>query len=563
MKRTLARSTGAALAVVATVLLGGAAAAAPVAAPAAVAPANRVIMFADSVGLGARTALPAAFPPGWEVRVEGQPARFVEQIESQFVEPLLASNPEWFGDHVVIAAGYNYPYWDPARFDRSIDSLIDTLTAAGVRYVHWVTLREVKPEFVSPSAWVQVQPYYWYFPTVNDHLEAALERHPNLSLVDWAAVADQPGLTYDAIHLNTTGAALYSAIVRDSVTTVPGRLADGGTLGAAVPEAGSAGAAVVNLTVTAPRTAGYLTAAAGGCAAAGVSVHNYARAETAAHAAIVPIAGDGSFCIGTRAATHVIADVSGTFPAGHGFIGLTPRRWADTRQSGARLAAGATLELHLGQLDLPVAASDVAAIALTVTATEAVGPGFLRALPCGAHAHISNVNYSGSFPVPNLVIVAPADDGRVCITTLTDTHVIVDAFGVFAADAELSAVAARAFDSRTGAGPVAAGSVTAIDVAAHDPRPTLRGVVVNLTAVGARAPGYLTAYPCAAGRPDTSNLNVTGPHAVSNVAVVAPDSSGQVCVFSLSATDLIVDIQATIGAAFAGRTPQRVLDTRL
>ena len=81
--------------------------------------------------------------------------------------------------------------------------MVATLLEAGVKHVFWVTLREVKPQYISPAAWRQIQPYYWYFPTVNDHLERALARHPNLSLIDWAAVADQPGLTYDAIHLNT------------------------------------------------------------------------------------------------------------------------------------------------------------------------------------------------------------------------------------------------------------------------------------------------------------------------------------------------------------------------
>src|SRR5690606_13107448 len=131
---------------------------------------RRVAVFTDSVGLGAANAIPAAFPEGWSVHVDGQPARFIEQMESQYVLPRLASNPEWFSDHVVIAAGYNAPFWDWARFERSIDAMIATLTAAGVKHIHWVTLREVKPEFISPGAWRQVQPYYWYFPTVNQHL---------------------------------------------------------------------------------------------------------------------------------------------------------------------------------------------------------------------------------------------------------------------------------------------------------------------------------------------------------------------------------------------------------
>ena len=120
----------------------------------------------------------------------------------------MAANPGVFGDYAVVATGYNYPYWDPPRFDRSIDGIIRAFEEAGVKRIFWVTMREIKPAVHHRSGrWNQVQPYYWYFPTVNDHLRAAVARHPNLSLIDWASIADQPGLTYDAIHLNTIGAA--------------------------------------------------------------------------------------------------------------------------------------------------------------------------------------------------------------------------------------------------------------------------------------------------------------------------------------------------------------------
>ena len=90
--------------------------------------------------------------------------------------------------------------------------MVRTLLEAGVKHVFWVTLREVKPQYITAGAWRQIQPYYWYFPTVNEHLERALGAHPHLSLIDWAAVADRPGLTYDAIHLNTPG---LGAVQRD------------------------------------------------------------------------------------------------------------------------------------------------------------------------------------------------------------------------------------------------------------------------------------------------------------------------------------------------------------
>ena len=88
-------------------------------------PAQRVVMFTDSVGLGAEFALPRAFPADWQVRVVGRPAEMVGEMEQNFVRPRLASNPEWFGDHVVIAAGYNFPHWDHGRFVREVDSMVE------------------------------------------------------------------------------------------------------------------------------------------------------------------------------------------------------------------------------------------------------------------------------------------------------------------------------------------------------------------------------------------------------------------------------------------------------
>lgn len=532
----------------------------PATAQAAVEPGRRVAVFTDSVGLGAEQAIPAAFGDGWSVHVDGQPARFVEQIESQYVRPRLASNPDWFGDHVVIAAGYNAPYWDWERFDRSVDSLIDTLTEAGVKHVHWVTLREVKREFVSEGAWNQVQPYMFYFPTVNEHLRAALDRHANLTLVDWAAVADQPGLTYDAIHLNTTGAALYSAIIRESVLNAATRVPDQSSTTLTVPGGAGAGAAFVNLTTVGPRTSGYLAPAAAGCDRAQVSVHNFVRSQTVAHSAIVPLAADGSFCVRSRAATNLVADTGGVFR--DGFVAVTPQRWADTRTSGARPSAGAEVALGLAGLELPdgVEPGTVAALALSVTAVDAAGPGWFRVLPCGTTASTSNVNYLGGEPTPNLVLVAPDERGEVCVRTSASSHVVVDVFGVFTEAAGFAAVSDRAYDSRTAGPPLTAGSVTRLAVGTL--APDVHGAVLNLTAVGAEAPGYLTAYPCAAGRPPTSNLNVATASPVSNAVIVAPDANGEVCVFNLSTTHVIVDVQAVVGPAFDGRPPQRLLDTR-
>ena len=519
---------------------------------------RRVVMFADSVGLGARTALPRAFPSDWSVHVDGRPARFVEQIEDDFVRPRLATDPHWFGDHVVIAAGYNYPFWDPDRFERSIDSLIDTLTAAGVRHVHWVTLREVKPEFISPGAWRQIQPYYWYFPEVNDHLEAALERHDNLRLVDWAAVADRPGITYDAIHLNIDGATLYSGIVRAAVDAAATSVDDRSTTRVAVPGATGDLAAVVNITTTDPRRNGHLRLWNCEGDPPTVSMHSHVRDQTVAHAGIAPLNDDGEFCVYARTSTNLVVDVTGTFTAAAGLSTAPPARLLDSR-TGPPIPARAITEID----DRPPGA-----VALTATALGGDEQGWLRLAGCDGIADdgTASVNHPVGAPTPNLVIVRPDADGRICVTNRVTTHVIVDRFASFA-DTGTIAVGSpvRWFDSRDRPAPIAAGSVTSLDLADAGvdlPSGAPAGVIVNITSVDASDRGFVTGYSCDRDRPTTANVNTSG-GVVSNAAIIALDDSSTLCLFNRSEMHLVVDLMGTVhGDGFSGRVPIRVLDTR-
>ena len=70
-------------------------------------------------------------------------------------------------------------------------------------------------------------------------------------------------------------------------------------------------------------------------------------------------------------------------------------------------------------------------------------------------------------------------------------------------------------------------------------------VVVNLTAVGPAANGYLSLYPCSAPeRPTVSNLNVAAGVTVANRAVVSTAGAGTICLYTSVDTDVIVDVEA-------------------
>jgi hypothetical protein len=518
---------------------------------------KRLYMVTDSVGLGAQWSLPATFGPEWQITIDGDPGEFTETMEAKYVRPRLTRTPWVFGDYAIVATGYNYPYWDGPRFDRSVDTMVATLLEAGVKQVFWVTLREVKPQYISAGAWRQIQPYYWYFPTVNDHLEEALARHPQLSLIDWAAVADQPGLTYDAIHLNKAGADLYSWISRQAMIDHRTAAPEGAETRIAIPGAAGVEAVALNLTTVAPRSLGFLTAYDCDRPRPFVSNHNYTRAQIVAHAAIVPVSESGEVCIYDNVSTNLVVDITGRFGPDADIVDTVSTRLVDTRDRGSLQPALVPLVVDVGGPGLPTV--------LEVTAVDAVAPGWVRAAPCDSAETTSTVNFGGAAPVPNVAVVVPGADGTVCVTSSVPTHLIVDRFLRFGSSDGVSVVPpVRVLDTRQNPGArLAADGVVTLPGGSLGVGSDTTGVMLNLTTTDPLEPGFLTAYPCLAGRPETSNLNYVRGDVVANFVIVEPDANGDVCVYALTSTHVVVDLLGTVSTGFTGGSPQRLLDTRI
>src|SRR5207249_3309829 len=68
---------------------------------------------------------------------------------------------------------------------------------------------------------------------------------------------------------------------------------------------------------------------------------------------------------------------------------------------------------------------------------------------------------------------------------------------------------------------------------------TAGAVALNLTVVAPAAAGYVTVYPCGA-RPLASTVNYTAGEIVPNFTL-APYTSGEVCLFSMTDTNVVVD----------------------
>lgn len=89
--------------------------------------------------------------------------------------------------------------------------------------------------------------------------------------------------------------------------------------------------------------------------------------------------------------------------------------------------------------------------------------------------------------------------------------------------------------------------------------------ILNVATLDSAAPGYLTIYPCGGAAPNASSVNYF-PGVVRSVAVYGRlDASGRICIFSLQATQVIVDVngyQPNSSSAFTTLTPARLLETR-
>ncbi|MEL6890366.1 MAG: SpoIID/LytB domain-containing protein [Actinomycetota bacterium] len=234
--------------------------------------------------------------------------------------------------------------------------------------------------------------------------------------------------------------------------------------------------------------------------------------------------------------------------------------------------------------------NDVAAVAVTVTVVSPVADGFIAVWPCEDDLpEISSLNYFGGDVRANSVIAPVSPDGTICLFSLAGTDLVVDVAGWFSGGSDPGFVGLRPqrrVDSRDGTGGVstrveraapiripvhgtAATTVEGVDITIPD---DAAAVALNVAAVMPDAPGFLQLWPCGTERPEASNVNYFGGQIVSNgvIAPIGPD--GDVCLFALSPTDVIVDLMGFIPGDGAGgevestfrrAIPTRLIDTRL
>jgi hypothetical protein len=238
--------------------------------------------------------------------------------------------------------------------------------------------------------------------------------------------------------------------------------------------------------------------------------------------------------------------------------------------SGGALPPPLTLVVPItASTDVPV---DARGVALNVTVTNPAAAGYLTVYPCGDRPLASNLNYVANQTVPNFVVTALSPDGEVCIDTIAVVDIVVDLAGYLPNTSPIVTLdqPLRIVDSREGKGlaaPMRSADVAAVQVGGVGGIPSDAAMVLfNATAVNTGGPGFLTVFPCGEAVPPTSTLNFTANAIVPNFVLARIGAAGQVCVYSIAATDVVIDVAGYVpqGAAdiVALQQPDRLLDTR-
>jgi hypothetical protein len=255
----------------------------------------------------------------------------------------------------------------------------------------------------------------------------------------------------------------------------------------------------------------------------------------------------------------------------------TPIRAVDTRDLPGKLGAGQMLTVQIAGINnIPDQAT---AALVSVTAVEPCADTFLTVFPCGAPLPTASVVNAKALTIVANSAVVRLGGGALCVYSLRPTDVLVDVSGWVAPGGLRSTTLApvRLVDSRPGEHqtlPVAqrrlaAGTLLTVDLASSP------GIVsgalaatVNVTAVNPAGNGFLSVLPgpCVSVSlpPSISNLNVTEGRDVAASATVAI-GTGQLCVYTSTETDVVVDLQAAhgdIGGRMIAVDPQRIVDTR-
>jgi Tol biopolymer transport system component len=334
-----------------------------------------------------------------------------------------------------------------------------------------------------------------------------------------------------------------------------------------VPAVG-VGSVALNVTVTNPTAASFITVYATGNDRPTASNLNVVAGQTVANMVIVAVGSQGKIRLyNNGGSADLIVDVLGWFPSGDAYTGLVPARLLDTRagfhtvdgqsQPGAPVLGTSSLDLAVsGRGGVP--ATGVGSVALNVTVAGSTGNGFVTVFPAGQpQPTASNLNFTPGQIVPNMVIVPLGAGGKITLFNSDGrTELLVDVLGWFPTGPSYTGLTpARLLETRSslstidgqlnGVGPVGPAGQLDVTVVGRGGVPILGvgAVALNVTATGASATTYITAWPAGAPRPTASNINLSTGQTVPNMVMVKVGAGGKISLYNNGgSTHLIVDV---------------------
>lgn len=320
------------------------------------------------------------------------------------------------------------------------------------------------------------------------------------------------------------------------------------------------GAVALNVTVVAGENptigGGYVTVYPCGTRPDASSL-NFTAGQTIPNSVIAPLSAAGTVCFYAYGTAHLLADVSGYFPAGSGFTPLTPTRLMDTRAGGKVgnvAGTGAPYVLRVtGRGGVPP--SGVAAVALNVTVTQTqsptIGGGYVTVYPCGTRPDASNLNFATGQTIPNSVIAPVSPSGDVCFFVYGAAHILADVSGYFPVGSVFTSLnPSRVLNTRSGAkvgNAAGTGAPYVLKVLGQGGVPStgVGAVALNVTVTQTEDPvsggGYVTVYPCGT-RPDASNLNFVAGQTIANSVIAPVSADGEVCFYVYGTAHLLADV---------------------
>lgn len=358
-------------------------------------------------------------------------------------------------------------------------------------------------------------------------------------LVGAYTVTAAPALPANSAFVPVTPSRILNTLT--GVGAPKARVAAGGTLAldvagtGGVPTAGVT-AVAVDLTALNPAADGYIVAYGDGAARPATNDVAFSARTNATNLAVVPVVnGKIDLYNGSTGAVDLTADVNGYYTdtaAGSELTTLAPAQiYNSETAAGVGPRARAQIRAHgttsvdvLGAGGVPT--SGVTAVLLNVTTRDPRSCGSLIVYDGAARPDVTSASFTAGRSVSNLVLV-PVSDGKVEFHNASagSIDLVVSVQGYYSASGSgYQAIAPeRILDTRSGLGgsgePVVPGGVAILWDRPGIPD-TATALLLNITVVGARAPGTLTLLSPDLTVPPVSNVSFRPGQPISDTIVV-------------------------------------------